>query len=66
VSRAELSEAVWGTPALSSNLIEVHVRRLRAKLGHAAAYIQTIRGVGYRVPNASQLEASPIPTEMSS
>ena len=28
--------------------VDVHVRTLRAKLGAAGAYIETVRGVGYR------------------
>jgi two-component system OmpR family response regulator/two-component system response regulator QseB len=37
----------WGT-ALESNAIEVHVHRLRKKLGDDV--IRTLRGVGYFVP----------------
>ena len=28
--------------------VDVHVRTLRTKLGAAGAYIETVRGVGYR------------------
>jgi two-component system phosphate regulon response regulator PhoB len=28
--------------------IDVHIRALRRKLGHDAALIETVRGVGYR------------------
>jgi two-component system copper resistance phosphate regulon response regulator CusR len=48
VSKERLLSAVWGyhfDPG--SNVVDVYVRRLRAKLG--AAVIQTIRGVGYRI-----------------
>jgi DNA-binding response OmpR family regulator len=35
---------------------DTHVRRLREKLGPLAAYIETIRGVGYRI-NEAELAA---------
>lgn len=50
VSRASLRERVWPRkkdPA--SNLVEVHLSRLRDKLGDDAARIQTVRGAGYRL-----------------
>ena len=47
VHRATLFEAVWRyRHARSSNVIEVHVARLRRKLD-APAIIHTVRGVGY-------------------
>jgi two-component system, OmpR family, copper resistance phosphate regulon response regulator CusR len=48
VSKERLLSSVWGyhfDPG--SNVVDVYVRRLRAKLG--AAVIVTVRGVGYRV-----------------
>ncbi|HLN49290.1 MAG TPA: response regulator transcription factor [Steroidobacteraceae bacterium] len=36
---------------LSANAVEVHVSRLRAKLGHAAL-IRSLRGLGYRLEEA--------------
>lgn len=32
-----------------SRTVDVHVRTLRQKLGEAGAYIETVRGVGYRI-----------------
>jgi two-component system phosphate regulon response regulator PhoB len=32
--------------------VDTHVRRLREKLGPLASYIETIRGVGYRISEA--------------
>ena len=50
VSRTELLARVWGTNFdPGSNLVEVHVSRLRDKLGEHAAMITTVRGVGYRL-----------------
>lgn len=51
VSRAELTEHVYAQDFdRDSNTIEVFVGRLRRKLG--AALIETMRGLGYRVPDA--------------
>lgn len=50
LSRARLLAAVWGTEHdPGTNLVEVHVSRLRSKLGAAAAMIETVRGGGYRL-----------------
>lgn len=48
LSREQLLERVWGYSFdPGSNLVDVYVRYLRAKIGAAA--IQTVRGVGYRL-----------------
>ncbi|OLT53387.1 hypothetical protein BJF88_11420 [Cellulosimicrobium sp. CUA-896] len=49
VSRAELLETVWADHAVApgSRTIDVHVRRLRSKLG-VDHLITTVRGLGYR------------------
>jgi DNA-binding response OmpR family regulator len=50
VSRMELLSRVWGTSFdPGSNLVEVHVSRLRDKLGDHAWMIETVRGAGYRL-----------------
>ncbi len=51
LSREQLEERLyaWGQE-VDSNAIEVHVHHLRRKLG--AGLIETVRGVGYRVPPA--------------
>jgi two-component system, OmpR family, response regulator len=51
VDRRALASGVWDYEAegVGSNTIDVHVARLRAKLGPAGALVQTVRGVGYRV-----------------
>lgn len=47
--RNRLMNEVWGMPpGLTSRTIDVHIRRLRAKLGRDVASIHTVRGVGYR------------------
>jgi DNA-binding response OmpR family regulator len=50
-TRSELLAEVWGYNFYGgTRTVDVHVRRLRAKLGpEHEALIQTIRGVGYRV-----------------
>ncbi len=51
LSRDELEEAVYGwKDEVGSNAIEVHLHRLRKKLGADA--IKNIRGVGYKVEGA--------------
>jgi two-component system, OmpR family, alkaline phosphatase synthesis response regulator PhoP len=50
LSREKILQRVWGLEFLGeSRTIDAHVRRLRAKLGDAAAHIETIVGVGYRL-----------------
>jgi len=38
---------------VDTRTVDTHVRRLRDKLGKAADYIETVRGVGYRFSDAS-------------
>jgi two-component system, OmpR family, phosphate regulon response regulator PhoB len=48
-SRRQLLEAVWHTTAdITTRTVDMHVRRLRGKLGAAAAWVETVRGLGYR------------------
>jgi DNA-binding response OmpR family regulator len=50
VPRSELLAKVWGTTFdPGSNLIDVHIKRLRDKLGKHASMIDTVRGAGYRL-----------------
>ncbi len=51
VTRRTIAVQVWDdeAEAVGSNTIDVHVGRLRAKLGEAAAHIETVRGTGYRL-----------------
>ncbi|MGC4091206.1 MAG: winged helix-turn-helix domain-containing protein [Polyangiaceae bacterium] len=52
VSRSQLLEAVWGRSySGSQRTVDIHVRRLRTKLG-AAFDLVTLRGVGYRLGSA--------------
>jgi two-component system, OmpR family, phosphate regulon response regulator PhoB len=48
-SRAQLLEAVWDAhPEIETRTVDMHVQRLRSKLGKAADLIETVRGFGYR------------------
>ena len=49
VSRSELLQKVWNTSFdPGSNVVEVHVRNLRDKLGENGKLVETVRGVGYK------------------
>jgi DNA-binding response OmpR family regulator len=51
LSREQLLESVWGYPRaaeIESRTVDVHVRRLREKLGPEARRIVTVKAVGYR------------------
>lgn len=48
-TRDALLSDVWGIEAdVTTRTVDTHVKRLREKLGEAGAYIETLRGVGYR------------------
>jgi DNA-binding response OmpR family regulator len=51
VARRTIAEQVWddAADAVGSNTIDVHIGRLRSKLEGAAARIETVRGIGYRM-----------------
>ncbi|MFA6548690.1 MAG: response regulator transcription factor [Candidatus Margulisiibacteriota bacterium] len=47
--REQLLDAVWGIDvAIETRTVDVHVRRVRGKLGKAGRHIITLRGVGYK------------------
>ncbi len=49
-SREKLLTDIWGYDAeVMSRTVDTHIRRLREKLGSAAGWLQTLRGVGYRI-----------------
>lgn len=57
--REQLLERVWGYDyAGETRTVDVHVRTLRQKLGDAAACVETVRGVGYRLAAAWPPDAS--------
>ncbi|KRC51777.1 transcriptional regulator [Leifsonia sp. Root227] len=51
IERAELISSLWGSAddeVPNERTIDVHVRRLRSKLGRYEDIVRTVRGVGYR------------------
>jgi two-component system phosphate regulon response regulator PhoB len=53
-SRRQLLEKAWDVEAdiadrLQTRTVDMHVRRLRAKLGPAGDWVETVRGFGYRL-----------------
>ena len=48
-SRRQLLEAVWEVTArITTRTVDMHVQRLRSKVGDEAHWIETVRGFGYR------------------
>jgi two-component system, OmpR family, phosphate regulon response regulator PhoB len=48
-TRRQLLQAVWNTSAdITTRTVDMHVQRLRKKLGPAADWVETVRGFGYR------------------
>lgn len=49
-TRDRLLNDVWGYESvIDTRTVDTHVRRLREKLGPVADYVETVRGVGYRM-----------------
>ena len=49
-ARASLLETVWeAAPDIQTRTVDMHIQRLRAKLGPAGDLIETVRGFGYRL-----------------
>jgi two-component system alkaline phosphatase synthesis response regulator PhoP len=49
-TRNQLLQSVWGTDYVGeTRTVDVHMATLRAKLGICGDYIETVRGVGYRM-----------------
>jgi two-component system phosphate regulon response regulator PhoB len=60
-ARGHLLETVWeAAPDIQTRTVDMHVQRLRTKLGHAGELIETVRGFGYRLraPGTSASRAS--------
>ena len=50
LTREVLMDRIWDLASERENrTLDVHIRTLRAKLGDAGRYIETVRGVGYRI-----------------
>ncbi len=54
-SRPQLLETVWeAQPDIQTRTVDMHVQRLRSKLGDAGDLIETVRGFGYRFRGAER------------
>ncbi|HEX7507393.1 MAG TPA: response regulator transcription factor [Polyangia bacterium] len=60
-TRATLLDEVWeASPENNTRTVDTHVKRLREKLGVAGAYVETVRGIGYRfASSADKTEDTP-------
>jgi two-component system KDP operon response regulator KdpE len=60
LTREQILDALWGTDfVIESNVVDRHVRALRAKLQndwHKPRYIETVPGTGYRFVSALEVE----------
>jgi len=67
LGRDAILRTVWGQEASQSNLLDVHIGRLRRKLAaaDAPASIETIRHLGYRFRAHPLLPAAGAPPQMS-
>jgi len=60
LTRPQLLDQVWGyTYYRDARTLDVHIRRLRQKLGSCGNCIETVVGVGYRFTGCSDSSASP-------
>lgn len=54
LTRAAILQNVWGSDIyVVDRTIDVHIRKIREKLGDDSELIETIKGVGYRMKNVS-------------
>lgn len=47
-TREQLLDTIWGSD-FQTRTVDVHINTLRSKLGKYGNYIQTVRGVGYKI-----------------
>jgi hypothetical protein len=56
-TRAQLLRLVWGYDMVGTErTVDVHIRRLRVKLGECSSIITTVRGVGYRLDDDAPVD----------
>jgi DNA-binding response OmpR family regulator len=58
-SRTQLLTAVWGYEHTGERTVDVHVRRLRVKMGTQLPLITTVYGVGYRLADEARIVVLP-------
>ena len=54
-TRQQLLSSVWGYDHAVARTVDVHIRRLRAKVGDAVPLITTVYGVGYRLSDDAEV-----------
>lgn len=55
--REQILNDIWGNDVyVVERTVDVHVRKIREKMGRFANMIETIKGVGYRIKNLSENE----------
>lgn len=64
-TREQLLSDVWGTDYFGgTRTVDVHVRRLRAKLGEYDGLISTVRGVGYGFARSRDMSEQTSPIDL--
>jgi len=58
-TRGQLLAGVWGYEHTGERTVDVHVRRLRLKLGTSLPVITTVYGVGYRLSDDARIVIQP-------
>jgi hypothetical protein len=58
-TRTQLLAGVWGYEHTGERTVDVHVRRLRVKLGSQVPLITTVYGVGYRLADDARVVVLP-------
>ena len=58
-TRGQLLAGVWGYEHTGERTVDVHVRRLRLKLGGSLPVITTVYGVGYRLSDEARVVVLP-------
>lgn len=60
-ARSHLLETVWeAAPDIQTRTVDMHVQRLRTKLGSAGDLIETVRGFGYRLRDPGRGDEQPL------
>ncbi|MEV4754949.1 winged helix-turn-helix domain-containing protein [Micromonospora sp. NPDC049559] len=58
-TRLQLLNSVWGYHHAVARTVDVHVRRLRAKVGESTPLVTTVYGVGYRLADEARVSVDP-------
>ena len=54
INRETLLTMIWGSDVqVVDRTVDVHIRKIREKLGSHAEIVETIKGVGYRLKDVS-------------